>query len=38
MMRKLLLVAAATGLAVVGRKQLVRLLTRFTGTWVGTEG
>ena len=34
-MRKLALVAALAGAAVAGRRRLVHLLTRTTGTWVG---
>jgi hypothetical protein len=35
--RTLIVVGVAAGLAAVFRKQLVHLLTRTTGTWVGTE-
>jgi hypothetical protein len=35
-MKRLLLVAALVGGAVLGRKQLVHVLTKTTGTWVGT--
>jgi len=37
MMRKALTVTALAGLAVAFRRQLLHVLTRFTGTWVGTE-
>ena len=37
MIRKILLVSILAGLAYAGREQLVRLLTRYTGTWVGTD-
>lgn len=35
-MKKLALVAAVAVLATVGRERLVDLLTRTTGTWVGS--
>ncbi|MEL7207266.1 MAG: hypothetical protein AAGK32_03380 [Actinomycetota bacterium] len=35
-MRRLLLVGAVAAVAVAARRHLVHLLTRTTGTWVGT--
>jgi riboflavin transporter FmnP len=35
--RKLIVIGLVAGLAVAFRKQLLHLLTRTTGTWVGTE-
>ena len=35
-MKRLLLIAVAIGTAVMFRQQLVHVLTRTTGTWVGT--
>ena len=35
MIRRLLFVAGIGVLAVIGRRRLVHLLTRATGTWVG---
>lgn len=35
-MRKVIVLAVLVVAAVVGRRRLVHLLTRFTGTWVGS--
>lgn len=35
-MRRLLTVIAAIGVGAACRRQLVRLLTKATGTWIGT--
>jgi hypothetical protein len=37
-MKKLLAVVAVAAALVVFRRQLLRALTRVTGTWVGSEG
>lgn len=36
-MKRLLILAAAIGVGVVCRDQLVKVLTRTTGTWVGSQ-
>lgn len=36
MIRRFVLIAAVAAGAVAGRRQLVHLLTKATGTWVGT--
>ena len=37
-MKKLVVVVAVAAALVVFRRQLLRVLTRATGTWVGSEG
>ena len=37
-MKKLMAILALAGAGYASRKHLVHLLTKFTGTWVGTPG